>query len=59
MKELHFADLGMKCDFSAKANTLEEILKIATKHAKDIHHMPRLDERTLQEAMTLVRDVGA
>ena len=46
-RELRCADLGMKCDWSVKANTDEEVLKKAVAHAAAVHHMAKIEEPML------------
>ena len=37
MKTLSCQDMGVSCDFVAKAETDEEVIKMAMDHAKDVH----------------------
>jgi predicted small metal-binding protein len=46
-RELRCADLGMKCDWSVKAPTDEEVLKKAAAHAAQAHHLSKLEEPML------------
>ena len=46
-RELRCADLGMKCDWSVKANTDEEVLKKAVAHAATVLHMAKIEEPLL------------
>jgi predicted small metal-binding protein len=46
-RELRCADLGMKCDWSVKENTDEEVLKKAAAHAAQVHHMTKIEEPML------------
>ncbi len=48
-RELRCADLGMNCSWSVKANTDEEVLKKATAHAAQAHHMPKIEEPMLSQ----------
>ena len=46
-RELRCADLGMKCDWSVKAETDEEVLRKAAAHAAQEHHLARIEEPML------------
>jgi len=46
-RELRCADLGMKCDWSVKENTDEEVMKKAAAHAAQAHHMAKIEEPML------------
>ena len=46
-RELRCADLGMKCDWSVKENTDEEVMKKAAAHAALAHHMAKIEEPML------------
>jgi predicted small metal-binding protein len=39
MKDFHCRDAGMDCDFVARGQSNDEILKQAGKHAEDDHHL--------------------
>jgi len=39
MKDFHCKDAGMKCDFVARGDTNQEILRIAGEHAKQAHNL--------------------
>ena len=39
MRDFHCSDAGMKCDFVAKGNTDDEVLKQAGQHAQQAHGM--------------------
>lgn len=46
-RELRCADLGMKCDWSVKAETDEEVIRKASMHAAQAHHMKKIEEPLL------------
>ena len=48
-RELRCADLGMKCDWSGKAGTDDEVLKKAAEHAAKAHQMAKIDEPMLSQ----------
>jgi predicted small metal-binding protein len=39
MRDFHCSDAGMKCDFVAKGNTDDEVLRQAGQHAQKTHGM--------------------
>jgi predicted small metal-binding protein len=39
MKDFHCRDAGMNCDFVARGNSNDEILKQAGEHARTAHNM--------------------
>jgi predicted small metal-binding protein len=39
MRDFHCADAGMKCDFIAKGNTDDEVVRQAGSHAQQAHGM--------------------
>ncbi len=53
-RELRCSDLGMKCNWSVKAETDEEVLKKATAHAAQVHHLSKIDEPLLQKARSAI-----
>ena len=53
-RELRCADLGMKCNWSVKADTDEEVLKKAATHAAQVHHLSKMDEPLLQKARSAI-----
>jgi len=55
-KVLHCADIGVKCDWVGRAATEEELLKLATKHAKDKHGMKEIPKELLAKAKALIKD---
>jgi predicted small metal-binding protein len=48
-RELRCADLGMKCDWSVKATTDEEVMKKAAAHAAQAHQMAKIEEPMLSQ----------
>ena len=39
MKDFHCKDAGLKCDFVARGNTNQEVVRQAGEHAKQAHNM--------------------
>jgi predicted small metal-binding protein len=46
-KTLKCRDLGVDCDFEARAETLEELMQIAADHARKDHFMKDLPQEIL------------
>jgi predicted small metal-binding protein len=55
MKTLHCSDAGFECDAVVTANSDEEVLNIAAKHAKEVHGVTVTPEMASQ-IKTLIRE---
>ncbi len=55
-KVLRCRDVGMDCDFEARAETEEEILKKAAEHAGAAHDMKEIPEEVLAKVRAAIRD---
>ena len=55
MKTLRCSDIGFDCNAVVKANTEEEVLKIAAEHAKTVHGVSVTPEMANQ-IKTLIND---
>ena len=55
-KVLRCSDIGMDCDFVARAETEEEILRKAAEHAETTHNMKEIPEEVLSKVRTAIRD---
>jgi len=49
-------DVGMDCDFEARAETEEEILKKAAEHAKTVHNMKEIPKEVLAKVRAAIRN---
>ena len=49
-------DVGVDCDFVARAETEEEILKKAAEHAETMHNMKEIPEDILSKVRAAIRD---
>ena len=56
-KSISCKDLGMNCDFTAKADTTEELLKAAAAHAKEAHGMDSIPADLMPTVQAAIRDV--
>ena len=55
-KALRCRDVGMDCDFVARAETEEGILKMAAEHAATAHDMKEIPEEVLAKVRASIRD---
>ena len=55
-KVLRCRDVGMDCDFVARAETEEEILKKAAEHADEVHNLQEIPEEVLEKVRAAIRD---
>ena len=55
-KILRCQDVGMKCDFVARGETEQEVLKRATEHAGATHNMKSIPPEMLAKVRAAVRD---
>ncbi|MFQ5793663.1 MAG: DUF1059 domain-containing protein [Candidatus Bipolaricaulia bacterium] len=55
-KVLHCRDVGMDCDFVARAETEEEILKQAAEHVQTVHDMKEIPEELVEKVRAVIRD---
>ena len=55
-KVLRCRDVGMDCDFEARAETEEELLKKAAEHAEAAHDLKEIPEDVLAMVRAAIRD---
>jgi predicted small metal-binding protein len=55
-KVLRCKDVGMDCDFVARAETEEEVLKQAAAHAGTIHAMTDMSDEVLAKVRAAIHD---
>ena len=55
-KVLRCSDIGMDCDFVARAETDEEILKKVAEHAATAHDMKEIPEEVLAKLRAAIQD---
>jgi predicted small metal-binding protein len=60
MKELHCKEVGMPdCDFVARGNNDDEVMKKAAEHAKRDHNMQTVPPALERKARGAIRESGA
>ncbi len=55
-KVLKCRDVGMDCDFVARADTKEDLLKMAGEHAKTVHNMETIPDDVLEKVRAAIHD---
>jgi len=55
-KVLWCRDVGMDCDFEARADTEEEILKKVAEHVQTVHNMKEIPEEVVEKVRAAIRD---
>jgi predicted small metal-binding protein len=55
-KIIRCRDVGMDCDFEARAETEEELLKKVAEHAGTSHEMTEIPEEVLTKVRAAIKD---
>jgi predicted small metal-binding protein len=55
-KVISCRDVGVDCDFKARAKSMDELITVLAKHAKDAHGMTQIPPETLAKVKAAVRD---
>ena len=55
-KVLKCKDVGMDCDFVARADTEEEVLKLAAEHAAPAHGMTEMSDDVIAKVRAAIHD---
>lgn len=55
MKAIYCRDMGMNCDWMARAENEEELMKQAEQHAREVHKMEMTPEM-VQKARQVMRE---
>lgn len=56
-KQLRCRDVGMDCDFEARGNTEEEVLKQAAAHARSTHEITEMPPELAAKVRAAIRTV--
>jgi predicted small metal-binding protein len=56
-KSICCRDVGMDCDFTAQADTTEELMQKCSEHAKADHGISEIPPELAQKVLAAVRDV--
>ncbi len=54
MKVFKCADLGFKCDWVAKAQNENELMKLIKDHAKKCHHLNEISKETIEKVKSVI-----
>ncbi len=55
-KVLHCKDVGFDCDGVVRANSAQEVLKLAAEHAKSAHGVTELTNEMVEKVKSVIRD---
>ena len=55
-KSLSCKDVGVPCDFTARGETTEEVLRAAAQHAKEAHGFDSIPSELMSSVMAALRD---
>ncbi len=55
-KVLRCSDMGVNCNWVGRAETEEELFKMASKHATDEHGMKDIPKELLAKAKAVIRE---
>ena len=56
-KSITCRDVGMDCDFTAQAETMEELMQKCSEHAKSDHGIAEIPAELADKVKAAVRDV--
>ena len=55
-KVIRCRDAGVDCDFEARANTVEELMELTRKHAREGHGFADIPPELVDRVKALIRD---
>jgi predicted small metal-binding protein len=55
-KVLRCKDVGMDCNFEARGETVDDVMKQAAPHAKEVHKMDSIPPEVEQKIRASIRD---
>jgi predicted small metal-binding protein len=56
-KVLSCRDVGVDCDFEARGETEEEVMKKTAQHAKEAHGMTEIPQEIVEKCQKAIRDL--
>ena len=56
MKTINCRDAGIQCDFVARGQTNEEVMRVAAEHRRQKHGMQNITPELQQKMKSLIRD---
>ncbi len=55
-KVIHCKDLGFDCEGVVRANSDQEVMKLAAEHAKSAHGVTELTNEMVEKVKSVIRD---
>ena len=56
-KQLRCRDVGLNCDFEARGDTVEEVLRQAAEHARSVHQITEMPPELAAKVQAAIRTV--
>ena len=57
-KEIRCADVGLDCDFVARANSTDELLMRVVRHAEEVHGIHEITPDLHEKVTSVIREVS-
>lgn len=57
VKSFACADLGMSCNFRARANSNDELWKKISDHTKRVHNIQNMDREMMAKVESVIKEV--
>ncbi|MGA3021157.1 MAG: DUF1059 domain-containing protein [Candidatus Micrarchaeales archaeon] len=51
------ADIGISCNFRARANTDDELWKKISDHTKKVHNIQNMDREMMDKVQSVIKDI--
>lgn len=55
-KQLNCSDVGMDCDYQAKAETTEELLAMVVEHAREVHGITEITPELQAKVASVIQE---
>ena len=55
-KVIYCSDMGADCDFVARGETLDEVLKVGAEHGNEFHGISEITPEMVEQVTAVVRD---
>ena len=55
-KVIYCSDMGSDCDFVARGETMEEVLKVGAEHGKEVHGINEITPDIVERVKAIIRD---
>jgi predicted small metal-binding protein len=57
-KYIRCKDVGVDCDFEARADTMDELMMKCAAHAKSAHNMTEIPDDLKEKVVAAIRDIS-